>query len=141
MKAKDYLLQVHRLDTVINNKMAEISKWRSIALGSTVSTEGERVQSSGNKQKMADAVCRYISIEEEINADIDKLVDCKQEIIRTIEQLPLDEYDVLHKRYIQEMELYDIAEAADRSYSWATWVHGRALANLQKILNERENNG
>lgn len=140
MKAKDYLLQVHRLDTVINNKMAEINKWRSIALGSTVSTEGERVQSSGNKQKMADAVCRYISIEEEINADIDKLVDCKQEIIRTIEQLPLDEYDVLHKRYIQEMELYDIAAAADRSYSWATWVHGRALANLQKILNERENN-
>lgn len=137
MRAKDYMMQVIRLDTMIDNKMVEISHWRSIATGITVASEGERVQSSGRKDKMAEAVTKYLSIEEDINRDIDKLVEAKQDIIKTIESLPVEEYDVLHKRYIQRMELIEIAEAAKRSYSWATWIHGRGLADVQKILNER----
>ena len=87
---------------------------------------------------MADAVCRYLNMEAEINADIDRLVDIKQDIIKTIEQLPVKEYDLLHKIYVQGMEMYEAAVEMDKSYRWATSVHGRALANVQKLLDERE---
>lgn len=140
MNAKDYLLQIQKLDKLIENKLQEVAHWKAVATGTTVCSEGDRVQSSGSKQKMADAICRYMQMEDEINAAIDKLVDTKQEIIETIEQLHIDEYDLLHKIYVQKKELYEAAVEMDRSYRWATSVHGRALANVQKILNERKEN-
>lgn len=138
MNAKDYLLQIQKLDKLIENKLQEVAHWKAVATGTTVCSEGDRVQSSGSKQKMADAICRYMQMEDEINAAIDRLVDTKQEIIETIEHLPIDEYDLLHKIYVQKKEMYEAAMEMDRSYRWATSVHGRALANVQKILNERE---
>ena len=140
MNAKDYLLQIQKLDRLIENKLMEVAHWKAVATGTTVCSEGDRVQSSGSKQRMADAVCRYLNMEDEINADIDRLVDVKQDIIKTIEQLPVKEYDLLHKIYVQGMEMYEAAVEMDKSYRWATSVHGRALANVQKLLDEREGN-
>ena len=140
MNAKEYLLQIQKLDRLIENKLMEVAHWKSVATGTTVCAEGDRVQSSGSKQKMADAVCRYLHMEDEINADIDRLVDIKQDIIKTIEQLPVKEYDLLHKIYVQGMEMYEAAVEMDKSYRWATSVHGRALANVQKVLDERASN-
>ena len=145
MKAKEYLHQVEKLDSMIHNKQIEVEQWRYIAMGSGSFTEGERVKSSGNQQKMADAVARYIDIETQINADIDRYVDIKQQVIRTIELLPASEYDLLHKVYIGVMEdsctkyltLDEVAAMKNKSYTWATTLHGRALAHVQKILDER----
>ena len=140
MNAKDYLLQIQKLDRLIENKLMEVAHWKAVATGTTVCSEGDRVQSSGSKQKMADAICRYMQMEDEINNAIDRLVGIKQEIIETIERLPINEYDLLHKIYVQGMEIYEAASEMDKSYRWATSVHGRALANVQKILNERKSN-
>lgn len=139
MKAKDYLKQIEKLDTLIQNKLAEKARWKDIALGITTNTEGERVQSSGSQQKMADAINRCIDIEHEIDSVVDSMVDLKKEIIQTIEQLNPTEYDVLHKRYIQNMTFDEVAEAKRKSKSWATTVHGRALQSVQRILDDREN--
>ena len=136
-KAQEYLEQVDKLNAMIQNKMAEAKQWRDVALGVTTNTEGERVQSSGSQQKMADAINRVIDLQAEINGLIDKLIDLKQEIIKTIELLNATEYDVLHKRYIQGMTFDEIGAAKHKSKSWATTVHGRALQNLNKILDER----
>lgn len=138
MKSKEYLLQIRKLDTMINNKQTEVDHWKAVAEGTGAWSDGERVQSSGNKQKMASAVDRYVDIQAEITDDIDKLIRLKREVIKTIEPLPEKEYDVLHKFYVQGMTFEDIADFHERSYSWATSVHGRALANLQKILDGRE---
>lgn len=138
MKAKEYLLQIRKLDRLINNKLAEVDHWKTVAFSTGTWSEGERVQSSGNKQKMASAVDRYIDIQAEITADIDRLIDLKQEVIKTIEVLSEKEYDVLHKFYVQGMTFDEIADFHDRSYSWATSVHGRALYSLQRVLDERK---
>jgi DNA-directed RNA polymerase specialized sigma subunit len=138
-KAQEYLEQVDKLNAMIENKMAEAQQWRDVALGITTSTEGERVQSSGSQQKMADAIDRVVDLQAEINGMIDRMINLKQEIIRSIEQLNATEYDVLHKRYIQGMTFDEIGAAKHKSKSWATTVHGRALQNLNKILDEREN--
>ncbi len=137
-EAKEYLLQIRKLDTLINNKIAEVEHWKDVAYGVGTFSEGERVQSSGNKQKMASAIERYTDIQAEITADIDKLIDLKQEVIKTIEQLPVAEYDLLHKVYVQGWTLDMVAEVNDRSRSWSDTVHGRALVSLQRVLNERK---
>ena len=138
MKAKEYLLQIRKVDRLIENKVAEIDQWKTIATGTTAYSEGDRVQSSGSKEKMADAVARYLDMENEINADIDRLIDIKQEVISTIEQLQTDEYDILHKIYVQFKSFQEVAAEKGKSYSWVTSKHGRGLANLQRILEVRK---
>ena len=136
-RAQEYLEQIDKLNVMIENKSAEAAQWRGIALGITAHSEGERVQSSGSQQKMADAIDRVVDLQAEINRLIDKLIDLKQEIIRTIELLNATEYDVLHKRYIQGMTFDEIGAAKGKSKSWATTVHGRALKAVQDILDKR----
>ena len=136
-KEKRFLHQIKKLDKLIENKLAEKEQWKLIASGTTIQLK-ERVQSSSNQQKMADAVVRYIDIESEINACIDSLVSKKRDVISVIEQLDVTEYDILHKVYVQYLSLYDVAEIYDKSYSWVTSVHGNALKNVREILDARE---
>ena len=136
MTAKELLRQPLLIDVKIRNKIAEKDRWRMVAFGITANNDGERVQSSGSQQRMADAVGRYVDIEAEINAEIDRLVDAKKAVLNVIEQLELTEYDVLHKRYIQGMTFDEIAFDYGKSKSWATTMHGNALQSVQKILDE-----
>ena len=142
-KTKDaqiFLKQLKKLDCMINNKMIEKAQWHSIALGTASNSNGERVQSSGSQQRMADAIDKYIDIEREIDSFIDELIDRKQDVISVIEQLSLTEYDFLHKVYVQYLTMESVAEEEGKSYSWATSIHGRALASVQRILEERKRN-
>lgn len=136
MDAKRFLKQVRKLDLLIENKLVERSQWKAIAYGTTANPCDEKVQTSGNPQRMSDAICKYIDIEKEIDRCIDAFVDAKNEVIQVIEQLPPTEYDLLHKVYIQNITLDVVAAMYDKSYSWATTVHGRALQSVQRILNE-----
>lgn len=137
MKAKDFLKQPKKLDKMIENKLIEKEQWKSIATGTTAQMGGERVQSSGSQQKMADAIDRYMDIEAEIDHAIDRLVERKNDVISVIEQLNATEYDILHKVYIQYLTLYDVSVVYNKTYSWATTIHGRALKNVQRILDNR----
>lgn len=154
-EAQNFLKQLEKLDNMIENKILEREQWKAIATGMTsggqsvlVEVKGkhelqnmERVQSQSNKQKMADAVIKYIAVEEEINECIDKLIDTKKEVLAVIEQLNAKEYDVIHKIYVQHLDFNEVAANKKRSYSWVTTVHGRALKNVQKILDERKKGG
>ena len=137
MNAKQFLKQVAKLDKLIANKMIEIQQWKEIANNTTANMTGDRVQSSHNPQKIADAIGRYIDLEAEIRADIETLIAAKKDVIAVIEQLEATEYDILHKIYIQHLSLWDVADAYEKTYSWVTTVHGQAVKNVQVILNKR----
>ena len=138
MDAKEYLKQVEKLDLRIKNKLIEQQQWKDIALGITANMDGERVQSSGSKDKMASAVERCVDIEMEIDNLVDNLIGTKKKVIQTIEELysPI-EYNVLHLRYIQFKDLQEIADHYGKEYGWATTTHGRALKNVQMILDKK----
>lgn len=138
MNAKEYLIQVVKLDTIITNKLIEKQQWMDIALGITANMSGERVQSSGAKSKMAEAVEKCVDMEAEIDALIERLIETKKDVVATIEQVDNPtEYDLLHKRYIQKMPLQDIADHYGKEYGWATTTHGRALKSVQDILDAK----
>ena len=138
MQAQEFLRQLKKLDIMIQNKLIEKEQWRTIATGTTAQIGGERVQTSSSQQKMADAVGKYVDMEKEIDRIIDTLVDTRQDVIKVIERLDLIEYDVLHKRYVQYLTFDEIADKCDKTYSHITTIHGRALKNVQKILDARK---
>ena len=146
MKAKEFLKQVEKWDKMIDNKLIEQKQWKDIACNTTAGSKSilingeqhsmDRVQTSGNQQKMADAIVKYVDIEKEINQCINELYEAKKAVLDVIEQLNADEYDILHKVYIRHLPLWDAAEASNKSYTWAKSVHGRALQKVQQILDE-----
>ena len=138
-KAQLYLERVEMIDSIIKNKLIEKQQWMDIALGITANMGGERVQSSGSQSKMADAIGKCVDMEAEIDGLVDKLIDTKKEVIQTIEQLDSPTlYNILHLRYIQFKSLQQIADDYDRDYGWVTTNHGRAIADVQKILDEKK---
>lgn len=138
MKAKEYLQQIRKLDKLIENKMIERQYWKNLAVSISSNQSSENVQSTKTPDKMAAAVGKYVDIEREIDGCIDVLYETKKDILNVIEQLETTEYDILHKVYVQYMDLNDVAIKLDRSYTSVTSTHGRALKNVQKILDERE---
>lgn len=138
MNAQDFLNQVRKIDLQIANKLVEQQQWRDLALGITANMDGERVQSSGAKDKMASAVEKCVDMETEIDRLVDNLIDVKQEVVQTIEQLySPTEYDVLHRRYIQYLSLQDIADHYRKDYNWAKVTCKRATNHVQAILNKK----
>lgn len=138
MKSKEYLMQVKKLNKLIENKLIEKEQWYSIATGITASSsDGDRVQSSGSQEKMADAVCKMIELQDEINRLVDMYIDSKQGVIKTIEQLPVDEYDVLHKMYIQGKTMKQIAAICGKSYDWVKITHRQGMRDVQTFLGKK----
>lgn len=131
MTAREYLGQVEKLDLMIENKLREIDQLKALSLSVTSHLTPDKVQSSGTKQKMAEAIERYIDLENEINECIDKLFDTKKEIISKIEQLEAKEYNILHLHYIQYLSFIDIANKYDRSYSWVSDLHSKAIKSFE----------
>jgi DNA-directed RNA polymerase specialized sigma24 family protein len=131
-----FLERVEKIETIIENKLIEQRQWRELAENITANMEGERVQSSSTiTSKMANAVLNCVVLEDEIAEAVDKLIAEKQKVTQTIEKLySPTEYKILHMRYIQHISLADIADRLDKEYTWVTTTHGRALKNVQKML-------
>lgn len=132
MEAKRYLEEYKKIDTMILNKTIEAEQWEALAQSITANMGGEKVQSSSNQQKMQDYICNKIDIE----AEIDALIAKKQDITDTIALLPMADYNILHKVYIQSLSFKEIA-SDEKDYSNVTTAHGRALQRLQKVLDGR----
>lgn len=133
MDARTYLERIEMLDLMIENKLNEKKMWLEISQGTTAQMGGERVQSSGSKQKMADAVNRCV----DLDAEIEECRQAKRDIIATLEQLKPSHYNVLYKRYVLQMQFKEIDIACKKGEGWATTIHGRALKNVQRLLDEQ----
>lgn len=138
MTAEDFLLQIKKIDTVIDNKLIEITQWKDRATSTTTILTPDKVQSSGSQQKMADSVERWIDLEREINADIDELIQVKKKVIVILEMLTdAEQYDVLHKLFVQHKtypSMQVLAAAVDKSVTWVNARKTKGLDNIDKIL-------
>ena len=130
MDARAYLENYETINYKIRNKENEIERWKGIAEGSTGNSDGERVQSSGNKQKMASAVVEYADLEREIES----LKAEKKAIMDNIDKLKGKHYDFIYKHYVLGMMIKTISSQYGMSESWGTTTHSRALQSMQKIL-------
>lgn len=130
------MLQPQKLNAIIQSRLIELQQLKDLARSVTANINQERVKASGDYQKMASLVDRAVDMESEITSLSNQLLDIKKEVSSVIERLSPTEYDVLHKRYIQGMTFYEIANQKGKEYSWVTTVHGRALKNMQRLIDQ-----
>ena len=135
-KAKDYMRKIEKINKMIRNKMIEVQQWKDIATSCSAKLSRERVQTSKKADPMADAICEYTDLEQEIKKDIDGLIKERMQIVHTIEQLNVEEYNILHRVYVQGKTLKEVAAEEKKEYSFAAALHGKALKHSQDILEE-----
>lgn len=142
MKAIDYLERIGKMDAMIETKREELERLRTLAEKITASVGGERVQASGNQQKLEDCVIKIVQAQNEINASIDRFVDYKKEAMELIDRAcDADCIRLLYKRYFSYMKWEEIAVDMNYTYQWISGgLHQRALSQVQKALDERSRN-
>ena len=137
MTTKEYLNQIERLDKMITNKLSEIYQLKIMACSITVSGDSERVQTSGNHDKLGSTIAKIVDLERETDELVDSLVDKRKEILRQIDNMKnIDNYDVLHKHYVERRTFQDIADSENWSIRQVFNIHGRALQEFEKMYGD-----
>lgn len=135
MTAKEYLSQAHHLDQRIDAKIAQVASLNELATKCTTTLTGMPRNPNRGGSTMADAVCKIIDLQEEINRDIDRLVDLKREIVEVIKSVDNTEYQILlEKRYLCFHTWEQIAVDMHYSGKWIQKLHDRALDVVADIL-------
>ncbi len=135
MKAKEYLQQLKRLDTVINQKIKELedlcAKYSGIS-GIDYSKGKIQTNPSGEASfvKMTD---RKVDLEAEIRTEIDNFVNEKHKIINRIQALKnTDHINLLFKRYVEFKKFEVIAIEMNFTYQYVLELHGYALKAFEE---------
>lgn len=133
MTAKDYLRELKKLDTCINQKMQEKAALYSSTIGAarndTVQVHGGSV--TGIVEKTIE---RLEEMEAEINRQIDAFANRRHTIIGQIQGLSSEAYiSVLYKRYVEFKRLEEIAIEMGYTYKYVSRVHGYALQEFCRV--------
>lgn len=132
MTAKEYLGQAYRLDQRINSKLEQVLSLRDLTTKATATMSDMPGGGSRNVYKMQDIIEKIVDLENEINADIDKLVDLKREMATIIKAVENPEYQtLLELRYLcfktWEQIAVDMQYATRNIYK----LHDRALETIK----------
>ena len=101
MTAKEYLGQAYRLDQRINSKLEQVLSLRELTTKATATMSDMPGGGSRNVYKMQDIIGKIVDLENEINADIDKVVDVKREMVTVIKAVTDPELQtLLELRYL-----------------------------------------
>lgn len=144
MQAIEYLNQVKRLDSLIENKRDEERELWAMATSMTQNSDG-MPHGTSDPDKMTNIIQKIITAREHTNAAIDKYVDTKQDVIKHLEMLPRKQYEVLYWLYVKKREYRklgekwyytwsEVAEALGCSEENIRKTRRRAIKNLQKLL-------
>lgn len=138
---KQFLKQVKSLDVRISAKIIELQAIKEKVTKITPTLSDTGGTGGGNSSdKLGAAVAKMIDLEREINLCIDEYVDKREYINNIINNLEdPDEYQVIHKRYFEGMTFEEIACALHMSYRNICYIHGRGLANVEKLRKKHEN--
>ena len=111
MTAKEYLNQAYWLDRRIDSKLEQLSSLRDLATKTTGAMSDDVVSHTRNVHSMQDVIAKIVDMQAEINADIDRLVDLKSEIMHTIKAVKNPEHQtLLELRYLCFKSWEDVAE-------------------------------
>ncbi len=136
-RAKDYFAQIRKTDRLIQRLTDTVHTLRSGLTSQSYELKPDKVQTSGAKDTLGETIVKIMSLEEDINARIDELVDMKQEAFTMINRIPdLDQQNILIGRYIQLKKWEDIALELNFSIQWVYELHGKGLLAFSQMNSE-----
>lgn len=135
LSAKKYLEQLEIIDMQINQDIERLEEMKVDAKSTGgIDYSRDRVQTSPRGDKLCADVARYIAFDEEINAEIDRFVDAKEQIIREIWELrDINYIQVLYKVYVQFKSVKVAAQEMKKSYRYMIQIHNAALKAFEEM--------
>jgi len=132
MTAKQYLNQAYRLDQRINSKLEQVLSLRDLTTKATATMSGMPGNASPNYHRTQDIIGKIIDLENDINADIDRLIDLKREMVAVIKAVDHYEYQtLLELRYLCFKNWEQIAVDMGYTLAYTFELHRKALNHIQ----------
>jgi len=143
LKAKEYLSKIRSMEACINADIEEIESLSTLATKVTSVINDDRVQSTGDLQKIETYTIKVADLKTKIAKELVELLDYKKSARKLIrESCSTDCVTLLHKRYFQYKKWEEIAVEMNYSYQWVSdGLHKKALAQVQKVLDDEEEEG
>ncbi len=135
MGAKEYLSQIRILDTIINQKLAELDNLHDIATAiGSFDYSRDRVQASpSGEAPYVKAAEKAVKLDGEIN----ELIDRRFEIINSIQCLEDHRYtEILYKHYVEYKKFGEIQKETNYALSYLWRLHSEALDEMQKYIDK-----
>lgn len=131
MTAKEFLNKGYKIDRRINAKLEQQANLRELATKTgAVMSDMPRNPNKG-VSRVEEIVVKILTLEEEINKDIDELVSLKSGITKAIGTVSDPEESLLLTlRYLNYKTWEDIADELSCSVRKVHSVHSRALRNV-----------
>lgn len=135
MNAREYLAQAYRLDQRVESKLEQVASLNELATKATSTLTGMPRNPNRATSAMADAVCKIVDLQAEINRDINALVDLKRDIVSLIKSVDNTEYQtLLEKRYLCFLTWEQIAVDLNYSIHHLYKLHNTALDICDRIM-------
>ena len=132
MNAKEYLKQAFYLDKIINSKLEQVESLNALATKATSTLSDMPKSPNRGTSKLEDTIIKIVDLGGQRNMEIDKLVDLKKEIVRTIKKIEDKELQVvLEKRYLCFETWEKIAVEMNYSIQHIFRLHSKALKNIE----------
>lgn len=132
MTTNEYLLSVKRLDNLINEKLEEIYRIKTIATSKTVPYDRERVQCSPNYDRQGDFVSQIVDLEKDVDMLTDILVDTKRNIRSICKAMNPKYADIIIKKYVQGNSLSQIAKDYNYNIGNMKYHHKKAVNEFKE---------
>ena len=134
MRAKRFLLRYKEERKKVRRLQAQILELDDL-FSVTQDMTNEKVQSSPKPDRIGEIIARKSDLKEELWEEIAKSMDIMEEIEGVINDVKdADLQLLLQSRYIRFMTWEKIAVQFDYSYRWVLILHGRALMEVEKII-------
>lgn len=129
MNAKEYLSQAFYLNRQIKAKQKRLEWLKDIAPRPSISFSDELRGPRNAKASMVEnAAIKVVALEEELAADIIRVVEITKEIESVIKAVgSIEQRTILEMRYLSFMEWDEIASRMGYSQRYVFYAHSRAL--------------
>lgn len=120
-----------RADVAMKCKMREIEQLKVLRERVTACLKDDVVQTSGAGDKLGDLTAAILDLENELKDDIAKGIQCRREFEEIISKIASpQEYEVMHRRYVQFQSFGRIAREMHFSKSAIAKIHERVLQKV-----------
>lgn len=128
MTAKEYLNQAFRIDQRINSKLEQMESLRTLFTRTSSTLSDMPKNPNKDHSRSEELIVKIMMIEDEIKADIDKLVSLKKEVSDVINAVePVECRMLLELRYLCFHTWEEIAAEMNYTVRNVHLLHSKAL--------------
>lgn len=137
MTTDRYLRQLWELDAKIQNRLDDLQYYRSLMYGIRAISNDDKVQTSGNFDRIGNQVAKLIELEDKLEICVKTYIEKRQSIVQQIESLDdVPKRQVLYNRYIKHLAFPNIARQLGYSERQVFRIYKSALSEFENKFGE-----